>query len=126
MKAKTIRIIYWMLTALFVLAMLPDGAAGMLREKTGQEVMRHLGYPIYIMVITGAFKIAGAIAIAQNKYKVVKEWAFAGFFINFIGAFASRAFVGDGIGLLVPPLIMMGVMFNLHYFWKRYQAINNL
>ncbi|MEB0249370.1 MULTISPECIES: DoxX family protein [unclassified Mucilaginibacter] len=126
MKAKTIRIIYWSLTTLFVLAMLPDGAAGMLREKTGQEVMRHLGYPIYIMAITGAFKIAGAIAIAQNKYKAVKEWAFAGFFINFIGAFASRAFVGDGIGLLVPPLIMLAVMFTLYYFWKRYEAINNL
>jgi phosphate/sulfate permease len=91
MKTKTIKIIYWVLTVIFVLFMAMDGGAGIAREKTGQEVMRHLGYPIYIMVITGVFKVLGAIAIAQNSLKTIKEWAFAGFFINFVGAFASRA-----------------------------------
>ena len=126
MSSKTIKIIYWILTALFVLAMLPDGVAGIMRENTGQEVMHHLGYPIYIMVITGCFKVLGAIAIAQNKFKTVKEWAFAGFFINFVGAFASRAFVGDGVGLLMIPLVVLAIMFILYYFWKRYEAIKNL
>jgi hypothetical protein len=123
MKPKTIKIIYWVLTVIFVLFMVMDGGAGIAREKTGQEVMRHLGYPIYIMVITGVFKVLGAIAIAQNSLKTIKEWAFAGFFINFAGAFASRAFVGDGIGLLMFPLVILVVMFILYYFWKRYETI---
>jgi hypothetical protein len=123
MKPKTIKIIYWVLTVIFVLFMVMDGGAGIAREKTGQEVMRHLGYPIYIMVITGVFKVLGAIAIAQNSLKTIKEWAFAGFFINFAGAFASRAFVGDGIGLLMFPLVILIVMFILYYFWKRYETI---
>lgn len=126
MKPKTIKIIYWVLTVLFVLAMLMDGGAGIAKEKTGQEVMKHLGYPIYIMVITGVAKVLGAIAILQNRYKTLKEWAFAGFAINFIGAFASRAFVGDGIGLLIPPLIMLGVMFLLYYFWKKLGTIKTV
>ena len=125
MQPKTIKTIYWVLTVIFVLFMAMDGGAGIMREKTGQEVMKHLGYPIYIMVITGGFKVLGAIAIAQNKFKTIKEWAFAGFFINFVGAFASRAFVGDGIGLLVMPLVMMAVMFVVYYFWKRYETIKN-
>jgi hypothetical protein len=123
MKPKTIKIIYWVLTVIFVLFMAMDGGAGIAREKTGQEVMRHLGYPIYIMVITGVFKVLGAIAIAQNSLKTIKEWAFAGFFITFVGASASRAFVGDSIGLLMFPLVILIVMFILYYFWKRYETI---
>jgi hypothetical protein len=125
MKPKTIKIIYWVLTAIFVLFMAMDGGAGIAREKTGQEVMRHLGYPIYIMGITGVFKILGAVAIAQNSFKTIKEWAFAGFFINFVGAFASRAFVGDGIDLLIFPLIILAVMFILYFFWKKYETIKS-
>ncbi|MGY4537953.1 putative membrane protein YwaF [Mucilaginibacter sp. UYNi724] len=126
MNQKIIRVTYWVLTVLFALAMLGDAYGGISKQEAGQEVMRHLGYPIYIMMITGIFKLFGAIAILQNKYRIVKEWAFAGFFINFTGAFASRAFVGDAAGLLAPPIVMLLIMFILYYFWKRYQAINNL
>jgi uncharacterized membrane protein len=125
MKSKNIKIIYWVLAVLFALAMLGDAYGGISKQEAGQEVMRHLGYPIYIMVITGVFKLFGAIAILQNKYKTIKEWGFAGFFINFIGAFASRAFMGDAVGLLAPPIVMLLIMFTLYYFWKRYEAINN-
>jgi hypothetical protein len=48
-----------------------------------------------------------------------KEWAYAGFAFNFIGAFASRAFVGDEIGLLIPPVVMLGVLFGAYYLWKK-------
>jgi uncharacterized membrane protein YwaF len=123
MNPKTIKIIYWALTILFALAMLGDAYGGISKQEAGQEVMRHLGYPIYIMVITGVFKLFGAIAILQNKFKIIKEWAFAGFAINFIGAFASRAAVGDGAGLLIMPLVILVIMFILYYFWKKYQTI---
>ncbi|QHS55010.1 DoxX family protein [Mucilaginibacter sp. 14171R-50] len=123
MTLKTIKIVYWALTIIFGLFMLMDGGAGVAKEKTGQDVMRHLGYPVYIMVITGTAKILGAIALLQNKFKTIKEWAFAGFAFNFIGAFASRAFVGDSGFLLIFPLIILMVMFILYYFWKRYLTI---
>lgn len=123
MKTKTIAIIYWILTVLFSLAMLGDAYGGISKQEAGQEVMRHLGYPVYIMVITGVFKLFGALAILQNKFKIIKEWAFAGFAINFIGAFASRATVGDGVGLLVPPVVILLIMFILYYFWKKYETV---
>ncbi|MFA6248227.1 MAG: DoxX family protein [Mucilaginibacter sp.] len=123
MNTKTVKIVYWGLTILFALAMLGDAYGGISKQEAGQEVMRHLGYPIYIMVITGVFKLFGAIAILQNKFKIIKEWAFAGFAINFIGAFASRAAVGDGAGLLIMPLVILVIMFILYYFWKKYQTI---
>ena len=123
MSHKAIKTTYRILTIVFALLMLMDGGAGVVKEKTGQEVMNHLGYPIYIMVILGAFKILGAIAILQNKYTTIKEWAFAGFAISFISAFASRAFVGDAIGLLIPPLVVLAVMFVVYYFWKKFETV---
>ncbi|MES2268087.1 MAG: DoxX family protein [Bacteroidota bacterium] len=126
MNSKTISIIYWVLTVLFALAMLGDAYGGMSKQQAGQDVLRHLGYPIYMMVIMGVFKLFGAIAILQNKFTTIKEWAFAGFFINFAGAVSSRLAVGDRAGLLLPPVVMLLIMFILYYFWKRYQAVKNL
>ena len=122
-KAKTIRISYWTLTGLFALAMLMDGIAGVVQEETGKEVMRHLGYPMYLLIICGIAKILGVVAILQTRFQTIKEWAYAGFAINFIGAFASRAFVGDGADLLIPPVVMLAVLFLTYFVWKRYEQI---
>lgn len=126
MTPKSIKITYWILVSLFALLMLADGGAGIAREKTGREVMAHLGYPVYLMVIMGVAKVLGAIAVIQNYYKTIKEWAFAGFTISFIGAFASRLAVGDGAGDLVQPVIFLAVMFVVYFFWKRYEATKAL
>lgn len=120
MNAKAIKVIYWILTVLFVLAMLGDAYGGISQQEAGKVVLRHLGYPMYLLVITGVFKLFGAIAIAQNFWKTIKEWAFAGFFINFVGAVASRGAMGDPFNELIPPIIMLVIMFILYYFWKQY------
>jgi hypothetical protein len=98
-----------------------DGIGGVTLQKAGQEVMKHLGYPVYVMLIFGVAKILGVLALIQNKYRIIKEWAFAGFAFNFIGAFASRAIVGDSPFETIFPLIMLGIMFATYSFWKRFQ-----
>jgi len=123
MKPKTTKLLYWILTIIFALAMFFDGIGGVTQQEAGQEVMRHLGYPMYVLIIFGVFKLLGVIAIVQTKYQTIKEWAFAGFAFNFLGAFASRAFAGDGFGLIVLPLIMLAVMFLVYALWKKYQLV---
>jgi hypothetical protein len=119
MKPKTARILYWTITILFATAMLLDSIGGITRAEAGQEVLRHLGYPMYVLTIFGVAKLLGAIAILQNKFRTVKEWAYAGFAFNFIGAAASRAFAGDSAGLIIMPIIMLAVMFFSYFLWKR-------
>lgn len=119
MKTQPSKILYWSLTILFAVAMFMDGIGGVTRAEAGQDVMRHLGYPIYVLTIFGVAKLLGAVAILQTKYRVIKEWAYAGFTINFIGAFASRAFVGDETGLLIPPIVALAFMFATYFLWKR-------
>lgn len=113
---------YWIATIIFALMMLMDGFGGITQQEAGKEVLRHLGYPMYLLIIVGIAKLLGALAILQQKFVAIKEWAFAGFTINFIGAFASRAFVGDGVALLIPPLVALVIMFIPYILWKKMQA----
>ncbi len=118
MKTKTI---YWVATIIFALLILMDGIGGITRAEAGQEVMTHLGYPMYVLTIFGVAKLLAAIAILQDRFTTIKEWAYAGLAFNFIGAFASRAFAGDSGMLLIFPLIILAIMFLVYYAWKRYE-----
>jgi uncharacterized membrane protein YphA (DoxX/SURF4 family) len=113
---------YWIATIIFALMMIMDGFGGITQQEAGKEVLKHLGYPMYLLIIVGIAKLLGAVSILQNKFTVIKEWAYAGFAINFIGAFASRAFVGDGIPLLIPPIIALAIMFIPYILWKKLRS----
>ena len=123
MKPKTIRIIYWILTFLFALFMLFSGVSELMQTEQAKEIMKHLGYPIYVNTIIGVAKILGALAILQWKYKTVKEWAYAGFAIDFIGAGASFYFAGDGLLTALSPLIFLAAMFLTYFLWKKIERM---
>lgn len=122
MKPKTIKSLYWIATIFIALLMLLDGYGGVSQQLAGQEVMKHLGYPMYVLIIFGIAKIMGAIAIVQTKYRTLKEWAYAGFAFNFIGASASRAFAGDGPGEIIFPLIALAILLIPYFLWKKYES----
>lgn len=126
MKPRTIKILYWSTTLLFALFFLMDGAMGIMQIEEGKEIMRHLGYPVYVLTILGIAKVSGAVALLQTKYSLLKEWAYAGFTFHFLGACLSRAFTGDSAVLVLSPLMFMGVMFISYYFWKRTEQANQL
>ncbi len=119
MKPKTIKISYWCLIVLFSIAMLGDAFGGITKQQAGIDVLNHLGYPIYIMPFLGYLKVLGVIALLQTKFRNLKEWAFAGFAFNFIGAAVSRAAMGDGTGMVAMPLVMLTVLFVTYWFWRK-------
>lgn len=80
---------------------------------------------MYALTIFGFAKILGVIAILQTKFYTIKEWAYAGFTFNFIGAAASRAFAGDGFGLIFAPIVILAFMFVAYFFWKKYEGLSN-
>ena len=118
MKPRT-TILYRGLTAFFCLLMLADGIAGLLQVEGGREAFRLLGYPMYALLILGAAKLLGALALVQPWFRTLKEWAFASFTINFIGAAVSTAFAGMGLMGMLPAVVMLAVLFGLYYFWKQ-------
>lgn len=121
MKPNTIRTAYWISTIIFALMAIMDGFGGITRQQAGIDVMQHLGYPVYFLSIVGFAKILGAAAILQTRFVTIKEWAYAGFAFNFLGAFASRAFMGDSAFETIFPVIMLGVLGVPYFFWKKYE-----
>lgn len=101
---KTNKIIYWISTALLSFGMLGSGISQLLHVKEMNELITHIGYPLYFMYIIGVWKILGVIAILIPKFKLLKEWAYAGFFFLMTGALVSHLFMGDAGKAIFGPL----------------------
>lgn len=101
---KTNKIIYWISTALLCFGMLGSGISQVLHVKEMNELITHVGYPLYFMYIIGVWKILGVIAIIIPKCKLLKEWAYAGFFFLMTGALASHLAIGDTGKAIYGPL----------------------
>jgi len=119
MASKTTKVFYWIFTLLFVAGMLFSGISELIQLESAKEVMQHLGYPMYLNIILGVAKVLGALALLQTMWKTLKEWAYAGFLIDFIGAGTSMYFAGDGIGAALSVLPFIIVMFVSYSLWKR-------
>ncbi len=92
---KRNKIIYWVATDLLAIGMLQSGIFAVLRTKQWVDLIVALGYPIYFLTILGVWKILGVIAILVPRFKLLKEWAYAGFFFAMTGALASHLAAGD-------------------------------
>lgn len=119
MSAKTMRRVYWVATIALAVWMMGSGVAEILHNTAGALVFLRLGLPLYLMTIIGAGKLIGGIAILQWRWKTVKEWAFAGYAIDCVGASASHYFSHDAALSVVLPLILLGLMFIPYCLWKK-------
>ncbi len=100
---------YWLMTGLFCLAMAAGGTMNLLRVEPQQVVIEKLGYPEYLMTILGVAKLLGVIALLLPGFPLLKEWAYAGFTFDLLGAAASHAFVGDPVMETLLPLIILAI-----------------
>jgi len=119
MKPKTTKTLYWIFTIILALLLLLDGIGGVTRQQDGQEALRHLGYPMYLLSIVGFAKLLAVVAILQNRFTTIKEWAYAGVVINHFGAAASHAFAGDPAFQVIFPVLMLVIVFVPYFLWKK-------
>ena len=101
---KRNKIIYWIATSLLAVGMLQSGIFAVLRTKQWVDLVTNLGYPVYFLTILGVWKILGVIAILIPRFKLIKEWAYAGFFFAMTGALISHLAIGDGGKAILGPL----------------------
>lgn len=119
MNPKTIKITYWVLNIIFCLFHVMDAGGGLAKAKAGVDAMNAMGYPIYLMGFLAVLKLLGVVALLQNKYKTIKEWAFAGFSFSLIGATVSHICVNDPVLFTVMPIVFLVLLFALYYFWRK-------
>ena len=98
---------YWIATALFCLALGGGGVMNLIHAEPQRITMEALGYPAYVMTLLGIFKLLGVVTLVLPALKRLKEWAYAGFTFDLIGAAFSHASAGDPAEALVPPTALL-------------------
>ena len=82
------------------------------------DIVAKLGYPLYFMSILGTWKILGVIAIYLPGFKLLKEWAYTGFFFAMTGALVSHLACGDdGVKQILGP-VMQTVFVILSWYFR--------
>jgi hypothetical protein len=110
---KTNKIIYWTTTVLIAAFMLFSGSMYLTKDPHMMEAFQKLGYPLYFTTLLGIAKLLGAIGLVQPKWKLIQEWAYAGFAFTFIGAAWSHFSMGESV---VAPLIALIILIVSYYF----------
>jgi uncharacterized membrane protein len=122
---KTNKIIYWIATIWLALGMLAGGLQQIFHTKAFVDIIVHLGYPLYFLYILGFWKIFGVIAILTPRFKLVKEWAYAGFFFTMSGAAFSHIAIGDHMKEIAPSLALLLLTVVSWYFRPAGRKINS-
>ncbi len=116
---KRDKVIFWTSTGFIFLF---EGVMPALTSQSefAKAGIRHLGYPEYFGVMFMVFKVTGALAlIIPIIPSRIKEWAYAGFAIDFISAFVSTWAV-DGLHLLTFfPMVVLGILVLSYVYYHR-------
>jgi hypothetical protein len=94
---------YWLATAVVAGELGLGGLWDIARLPAVRELVTHLGYPSYFLVLLGSWKVLGAVVLLVPGRPVLKEWAYAGAFFTYTGAIVSHLTTGYGLGEL--PLL---------------------
>ena len=118
---KRNKIIYWIATIWLSLGMLSTGIVQLLKTEEEVDMMTHLGYPVYFLTIIGVWKILGVVAVLlpagrQVFLNLIREWAYAGFFIAMSGAVISHLIIGDEAKEFFGPTLLLILTMVSWYF----------
>jgi uncharacterized membrane protein YphA (DoxX/SURF4 family) len=116
---KTTRILYWIFTILLILLMLFSAVSSFMPNPQGVAVMQHLGYPYSVLTLLSVAKILGVIAILVPGFPRLKEWAYAGFTFDLVGAIYAGLAAGDPIVRELPILLGLVFVFGSYIFYHK-------
>ena len=119
MSHRTTRIVYWAFTLLFVIPQVWSATQMLTQAPRMTETISALGYPSYFMTILGAAKLLGAAAILFSPFRMLKEWAYAGYTFDVLGAFFSHVAHGDSALICSVPALFLVAQVCSYVAWKR-------
>ena len=97
---------YWIITVLLSFFIFGGGLAQTLQLPEVLEGFKPLGYPTYFISLIGIWKMLGVIAILLPKFKLLKEWAYAGLFFTMTGAVISHIASNDIKAQIIAPVVL--------------------
>ena len=109
---KTTKIVYYVATGALSVMMIGSAGLYVFNHAEVMEIFTRLGFPTYIIYPLAVAKLLGLAAIWSNVSRILKEWAYAGFFFNFVLALSGHIHAGDGeFGLAAAAMLLLIVSY---------------
>jgi hypothetical protein len=96
MKSKALKTTFRISTGLLSVIVIMFVGNSLFNRTVFAERFTSLGYPSYLIYPLAIANVAGLIAIWSNKSRLLTDLAYAGFFFNFLLAFAAEWNAADG------------------------------
>ena len=123
---KKTKIIYWIFTVLLIALMLMSAVTSFMPNPQSEAMMQSIGYPYNVLYLLAVAKILGVIALLVPGFSRLKEWAYAGFTFDLIGAVYAFLMVGtplaDTAFMLVGLVLVFGSYIYHHKLLKEKQT----
>ena len=97
---------YWIITGVLSFCLFSGGLMQALQVKGVVDGFKPLGYPTYFISLIGIWKMLGIIAILAPKFKLLKEWAYAGLFFTMTGAVISHICSNNVSVQIIAPIVL--------------------
>jgi hypothetical protein len=98
---------YWVITVILSFCIFSGGLFQAFQLKGVIQGFKPLGYPTYFISIIGIWKVLAIIAILIPKFKLLKEWAYAGIFFTMTGAVISHIASNDIHLQIIAPIVLV-------------------
>jgi hypothetical protein len=120
---KKTKIIYWTVTILFCAFMLFSAIPDILVTAEAKAFLTGIGYPLYFIPFIGILKTLGVVALLIPGYYRIKEWAYAGFVFDLVGAtYSVWASAGPDPGMLFMVLPIGFLFLSYGFYHKLYNT----
>ena len=116
---KKTKIIYWIFTVLLIAMMLMSAVTSFMPNPQGEAMMKAIGYPYNVLQLLAIAKILGSIALLVPGFPRIKEWAYAGFTFDLIGAIFAFYMVGTPLADLAFMLVGLLLVFGSYTYYHK-------
>ena len=113
------KIIYWIFTALLILMMLFSAISSFFPNPEGESMMKTIGYPYNVLQLLAVLKILGVIALLVPGFPRLKEWAYAGFTFDLIGAIYAFLIIGTPVVNIAFMFAGLVFVFGSYYYYHK-------
>lgn len=120
MNNKTIKTAYYVGTAFLSVLMLMSAIMYWIKAPEMQKEFINLGYPTYIMYVLSVTKVLGVLVLWFSRSIRLREWAYAGFFLDMSLALSAHLITHDNEFM---PAIIGLIFWLLSYVGYRKGAI---
>ena len=119
---KTKKILFWVFTGLLSVMMLASSIGYyLMKTEEVKQIFTDLGFPTWIVIPLAIAKILGVITLLTRFNEDIVEWAYAGFFFNFMLALGAHFAANDGEHwtAAVALVLLLGSRFFYEQIWDR-------